>query len=259
MTPKSWDTWAERFRAQGHDVIVPGWPGIDDRSVEDIRSNPDALKGIGLKQIADNYERIIRALPHEADHHGPLVRRRDHADARRPRARRRLRRRRPRTDRRRHGAAAVDPVDRHPDPRQPVRQERREAAVEAPLPLHVRQRPQPRRVGQAVGGVRRQLLQPGLLRGRAVGAQREGRRDARRLRTRRPRPAARDHGRHRPRRAAGDRQGHRQEVPGLGQPGDRGVQGVRRSHAPPRQPGRLGGDRRLRPGRGPRRTRRVAV
>ena len=63
MTPKSWDTWAERFRAAGHDVIVPGWPGIDDRAVEDIRNNPEPLKGIGLKQIADNYERIIRALP----------------------------------------------------------------------------------------------------------------------------------------------------------------------------------------------------
>ena len=63
MTPKSWSTWAEHFRAQGHDVIVPGWPGIDDRSVEDIRRDPSALKGIGLKQIADHYERIIRALP----------------------------------------------------------------------------------------------------------------------------------------------------------------------------------------------------
>lgn len=63
MTPKSWDTWAERFRAKGHEVIVPGWPGIDDRTVEDIRRNPAALKGIGLKQIADHYERIIRALP----------------------------------------------------------------------------------------------------------------------------------------------------------------------------------------------------
>ncbi|WP_372969603.1 alpha/beta hydrolase [Microbacterium sp.] len=63
MTPKSWNTWAERFRAQGHEVIIPGWPGIEDRSVEDIRRNPAALKGIGLKQIADNYERIIRALP----------------------------------------------------------------------------------------------------------------------------------------------------------------------------------------------------
>lgn len=63
MTPKSWDTWAERFRALGHEVIVPGWPGIDDRSVEDIRSNPEALKGIGLKQIVGHYERIIRSLP----------------------------------------------------------------------------------------------------------------------------------------------------------------------------------------------------
>ena len=63
MTPKSWNTWAERFRAQGHEVIIPGWPGIDDRSVEDIRRDPSALKGIGLEEIADNYERIIRALP----------------------------------------------------------------------------------------------------------------------------------------------------------------------------------------------------
>ena len=63
MTPKSWNTWADRFRAQGHEVIVPGWPGIDDRSVEDIRSNPSALKGVGITQIVDHYERIIRALP----------------------------------------------------------------------------------------------------------------------------------------------------------------------------------------------------
>lgn len=63
MTPASWDTWAERFRARGHEVIVPGWPGIDDREVADIRRDPSALKGVGLAQIADHYERIIRALP----------------------------------------------------------------------------------------------------------------------------------------------------------------------------------------------------
>ncbi|WP_243228353.1 alpha/beta hydrolase [Microbacterium sp. CIAB417] len=68
MTPKSWDTWAERFRERGHEVIVPGWPGIDDRSVEDVRRDPSALKGIGLKQIADHYERIIRAL-----HEKPII------------------------------------------------------------------------------------------------------------------------------------------------------------------------------------------
>lgn len=63
MTPRSWDTWAERFRAAGHQVIVPGWPGIDDRTVEDIRSHPEALRGIGIKQIVDHYDAIIRALP----------------------------------------------------------------------------------------------------------------------------------------------------------------------------------------------------
>jgi non-heme chloroperoxidase len=63
MTPKSWNTWAERFRAAGHEVLTPGWPGIDDRAVADIRRDPSALAGIGLTQIANNYERIIRALP----------------------------------------------------------------------------------------------------------------------------------------------------------------------------------------------------
>lgn len=63
MTPTSWDTWAERYRALGHEVVVPGWPGIDDRTVEDVRSNPAALKGVGLTQIADHLEAVIRALP----------------------------------------------------------------------------------------------------------------------------------------------------------------------------------------------------
>ena len=247
MTPKSWDTWADRFRAAGHQVIVPGWPGIDDRTVEDIRSNPEALKGIGLKQIADNYERIIRELPEKPiiiGHSFGGVITQMLAD-------------------RGLGVAyvgvapgqtagvtdapALDAVDRHADPREPVRQERRQAAVEAPLPLHVRQRPAPQRVRQALGGVRRELLQPGLLRGRALGAQREGRRHPRRLRPHRPRTAAHHHRRDRPRRAAGHRRGDREEVPEDGQPRDRRLQDVPGSHPPPRQPGRLGGDRRLRP------------
>lgn len=63
MTPASWHTWADRFRAAGHEVIVPGWPGIDDRSAAEIRRDPSALKGLGIKQIVDHYDRIVRALP----------------------------------------------------------------------------------------------------------------------------------------------------------------------------------------------------
>jgi pimeloyl-ACP methyl ester carboxylesterase len=63
MTPSSWDTWAQRYRELGHEVIVPGWPGIDDRSPQDVRANPKALEGRGITEIVDSYDRIIRALP----------------------------------------------------------------------------------------------------------------------------------------------------------------------------------------------------
>ena len=62
MTPRSWDSWAERFRASGHDVRVPGWPGIDDRSVADIRRNPAPLEGLGIRQITDHYAEICKSL-----------------------------------------------------------------------------------------------------------------------------------------------------------------------------------------------------
>ncbi|WP_127792422.1 alpha/beta hydrolase [Agromyces sp. LHK192] len=63
MTPSSWDTWAERFRARGHEVIVPGWPGIDDRTPQDVRRDPSALENRSIIEIVDSYDRIIRALP----------------------------------------------------------------------------------------------------------------------------------------------------------------------------------------------------
>lgn len=73
MTPKSWDTWASYFEARGHEVIRPGWPGIDERTVADIRNNPEALKGVGLKQIADYYEGVIRALPGFSSGQKPII------------------------------------------------------------------------------------------------------------------------------------------------------------------------------------------
>ena len=63
MTPSSWDTWADRFRARGHEVLAPGWPGIDDRSPADVRRDPSALENVSITEIVDSYDRIIRALP----------------------------------------------------------------------------------------------------------------------------------------------------------------------------------------------------
>lgn len=63
MTPKSWDTWADFYRSRGHEVIVPGWPGTDGREPSAIRQDPQALKGVGLTEIADHYQQIIEKLP----------------------------------------------------------------------------------------------------------------------------------------------------------------------------------------------------
>ena len=63
MTPTSWATWAGRFRAAGHEVIVPGWPGIDDRTPQEVRDDPHPLEDVGILEVVDRYDRIIRALP----------------------------------------------------------------------------------------------------------------------------------------------------------------------------------------------------
>jgi non-heme chloroperoxidase len=63
MTPSCWEDWGVYYTNLGYEVLAPGWPGVDDRSVEDIRSDPKALQGLTIHAIVDNYEKIIKALP----------------------------------------------------------------------------------------------------------------------------------------------------------------------------------------------------
>ncbi|MEV4689412.1 alpha/beta hydrolase [Microbacterium sp. LWH3-1.2] len=63
MTPSSWDTWAQRYRARGHRVLAPGWPGIGDRTPAEVRRDPRALANVSITEIVDSYDRVIRTLP----------------------------------------------------------------------------------------------------------------------------------------------------------------------------------------------------
>lgn len=65
MTPSSWDTWAGHFHAKGHEVIAPGWPGIDQRTPAEVRADPKPLENRGIREIVDSYDAVIRALPQE--------------------------------------------------------------------------------------------------------------------------------------------------------------------------------------------------
>jgi pimeloyl-ACP methyl ester carboxylesterase len=61
VTPACWDPFVSFFEARGYRCLAPAWPG-KDRSVEAIRADPSPLAGLGIREIVDHYERIIRAL-----------------------------------------------------------------------------------------------------------------------------------------------------------------------------------------------------
>ncbi len=61
MTPLSWEHWMERYTARGHQVLAPAWPGLDAEP-EQLRRDPSPLRGLGIADIVDHYEAIIRGL-----------------------------------------------------------------------------------------------------------------------------------------------------------------------------------------------------
>lgn len=61
MTPLSWEHWVERYSAQGFRVIARSWPGME-RDIEELRQDPSPIAELGVTEVVDHYERIIRAL-----------------------------------------------------------------------------------------------------------------------------------------------------------------------------------------------------
>lgn len=62
MTPLCWEHWVERFAGRGYRVVAPSWPGMEG-GVDAVRRDPSAIAGLGIAEIVDHYERIIRGLP----------------------------------------------------------------------------------------------------------------------------------------------------------------------------------------------------
>src|SRR6266568_3208139 len=61
VTPLCWERFIPFFEAKGYRCIAPAWPG-KDRSVDEIRADPSALAGLGVGEIVDHYDKLIRAL-----------------------------------------------------------------------------------------------------------------------------------------------------------------------------------------------------
>ncbi|WP_408097311.1 alpha/beta hydrolase [Peredibacter sp. HCB2-198] len=62
LTPLCWENWIKRFNDRGYNVIAPAWPGMEERAIEDIRQDPTLLRGLGVEEIVNHYDKIIRSL-----------------------------------------------------------------------------------------------------------------------------------------------------------------------------------------------------
>ncbi|KAL6786362.1 Alpha/Beta hydrolase protein [Trichoderma sp. SZMC 28012] len=63
MTPLSWEYWIDRFKSKGYTVLAPGWPGVDDRTPQQIRDDPKPMANKSIDEICNHYTDIITRLP----------------------------------------------------------------------------------------------------------------------------------------------------------------------------------------------------
>jgi pimeloyl-ACP methyl ester carboxylesterase len=56
----SWEKWVERYSSKGFTVIAKSWPGMDD--IVALRRDPSGVDNLGIAEIVDYYDGIIRKL-----------------------------------------------------------------------------------------------------------------------------------------------------------------------------------------------------
>lgn len=63
LTRLSWENFVPYFERKGYTCVLPEWP-YRDKSVEDLRDNtPPELAEIGVTELTDHFEAIIRDMP----------------------------------------------------------------------------------------------------------------------------------------------------------------------------------------------------
>jgi len=59
VTPLSWEHWIERYTSKGYKVVAKAWPGMDV-PIEELRRDPSALAHLGVTEIVDHFDAIVR-------------------------------------------------------------------------------------------------------------------------------------------------------------------------------------------------------
>jgi pimeloyl-ACP methyl ester carboxylesterase len=61
MTALSWENWVKHYSDKGYWVIAPNWPGMDG-DIQQLRRDPSSFATLGVTEVVDHYEQIIREL-----------------------------------------------------------------------------------------------------------------------------------------------------------------------------------------------------
>jgi pimeloyl-ACP methyl ester carboxylesterase len=61
LTALSWERWVKHYSEKGYCVIAANWPGMEG-DIQQLRLDPSSFANLGLSNIIDHYEQIIREL-----------------------------------------------------------------------------------------------------------------------------------------------------------------------------------------------------
>jgi len=61
MTARSWDRWVEYYRAKGHEVVVPTYPGFEIE-VEALRERPEIIAEASVPETLDHLSDVVEGL-----------------------------------------------------------------------------------------------------------------------------------------------------------------------------------------------------
>ena len=61
MTVLSWEFWVKHYTDKGYRVPARSWPGMDG-DIDQLRRHPASFAKLGLTELVDHYEQIIRGI-----------------------------------------------------------------------------------------------------------------------------------------------------------------------------------------------------
>src|SRR5437867_2099275 len=61
MTALCWEHWVKHYSEKGYCAIAPNWPGMN-ADIDQLRRDPSSFASLGLTEVVDHYEQIIRGL-----------------------------------------------------------------------------------------------------------------------------------------------------------------------------------------------------